>query len=206
MDGQEYLNQISAANRPVNTGGKFSNILSSKFFLIGIIVVVLFIAMAIFGTVISGSKGSVKDNLTTLKLRLDNTTAVIDDYRPKVKSSILRSDSVTLTSVFSDTNMKITNYLVEKYAFEEKKIDQKVLDEATLEKDGLEADLFEAKINGILDRIYAHKMAYEISLITSREAQLIKTTNNETLKSALTTSYNSLNNLYDKFNDFSETN
>ena len=48
-------------------------------------------------------------------------------------------------------------------------------------------------------------MAYEISLMANSEAQLLKSTNNDTLKEMLTTSYNSLDNLYDKFNDFSET-
>ena len=66
--------------------------------------------------------------------------------------------------------------------------------------------MFEAKINGILDRIYAHKMAYEISLITTREAQIMKSINNDTLNEILTTSYNSLETLYDKFNNFSEAN
>ena len=79
-------------------------------------------------------------------------------------------------------------------------------EEETTAKDGLEAELFEAKINGILDRIYTHKMAYEISLITNREAQIMKSINNETLNEILTTSYDSLETLYDKFNDFSEAN
>ena len=79
------------------------------------------------------------------------------------------------------------------------------MEQLTLEKDGLSEELFEAKINGILDRIYAHKMAYEISLITARESQIIKSVNNDVLKEALVKSYDSLGVLYDKFNDFSET-
>jgi hypothetical protein len=86
-----------------------------------------------------------------------------------------------------------------------KDANENIAEEETLAKDDLVNELFEAKINGNLDRIYAHKMAYEISLITSREIQLYKSTNNESLKEILDTSYNSLSNLYDKFNDFSET-
>ena len=93
----------------------------------------------------------------------------------------------------------------EKYNMKPKDANDSITEEETLTKDGLANELFEAKINGILDRIYAHKMAYEISLVTSREIQLYKSTNNENLKGILDTSYNSLSNLYDKFNDFSET-
>ena len=69
----------------------------------------------------------------------------------------------------------------------------------------MESELFEAKINGILDRIYAHKMAYEVSMFLSEESDLMNLTKNEALKEALSSSYNSLENLYNSFNDFSET-
>ena len=61
------------------------------------------------------------------------------------------------------------------------------------------------KINGILDRVFAHKMAYEITMILSEESKLIDATKNEAFKEDLKENHNSLENLYDKFNDFSET-
>ena len=75
-----------------------------------------------------------------------------------------------------------------------------------MNKDGLEASLFEAKITGVLDNIYANKMVYEVSLIMTEEAQLSSKTDNDKLKEVLTTSYNSLNKLYDEFNNFSGAN
>jgi hypothetical protein len=95
--------------------------------------------------------------------------------------------------------------LNEKYDYKEKDANKNLVEEATLSKDGLEADLFEAKINGNLDRIYAHKMAYEISLFMNEETKLINTTKNSDYKEILTKSYNSLDNLYDSFSNFSET-
>ena len=78
-------------------------------------------------------------------------------------------------------------------------------EEAELVRDELNNELFEAKINGILDRIFAHKMAYEISLFLAEEDQLASNAGDETLTGLLVTSSESLENLYNKFNEFSET-
>lgn len=203
MDRQEYLNQISIKNHPAKKSK--SGIFASKFFWVGVIGVVAFILIMIIGSILGGSRGSDKDRLFALILHVDNTAEAIGEYQPYIKSSALRSHSASLDSVLEDTSKKLTDYAAEKYNFKAKDVKESIAEEETLAKDGLTNELFEAKINGTLDRVYAHKMAYEISLITSREAQLLKSTSNETLKQALTTSYNSLSNLYDKFNEFSET-
>ena len=130
---------------------------------------------------------------------------MIQEYQQNVKSSILRSNSASLSGVLANTSRDLTDYLVNKYKFKDKDISKKIVEEATLAKDELTNELFEAKINGILDRIYAHKMAYEISLLTAEEAKLIKASQDDALTELLTTSHESLSNLYDKFNDFSET-
>lgn len=203
MDRQEYLNQISTANRPVKESK--SGIFASKFFWVGIIGLVAFILIMILGAIIGGTKGNEKERVFSLILHLDNTSEVIGQYQSSVKSSDLRSYSASLKGILSNTSRELTTYAEEKYNFKAKDVSSKISEEETLSKDGLENELFEAKINGILDRIYAHKMAYEISLISNRESQIFKSSGNENLKNILETSYNSLNNLYDEFNDFTET-
>ena len=173
--------------------------------MVGMIGLVVLIVIIIIGLILGGGREGEKTSLYRLKLHLDNTTTVIDDYQSGIKSSDLRSSSASLKSIISNTNKELMDYLVSRYEFKDKDINQKLIEEATLEKDGLEAELFEAKINATLDRIYAHKMAYEISLITSEEAKIIDTTKNEDLRNLLTKSLNSLSNLYNKFNSFSET-
>ncbi|MBO7718313.1 hypothetical protein J6S37_02360 [Candidatus Saccharibacteria bacterium] len=205
MDGQDYLNQISASNRPVKTSG-LSNLLSSKFFWFGIGALILFIIILIIGAILGGNNDNVKNRSFALKLHLDNTTNVIKTYQNDVKSSTLRSYSASLSGILSDTNNKFTAYLTDVYSYTPENIDEKIIEQATLEKDALNNELFEAKINGILDRIYAHKMTYEISAIASEEAKIINMANDETLVNILTTSYNSLLNLYDSFNNYSVTN
>lgn len=203
MQGQEYLDQISAQVRPVKSTK--SGIMGSKFFMIGMVGLIALVVIIIIGAILGGNKGGEKNLSYKLKLHLDNTASVISEYQPRVKSSDLRSHSASLYSVLSSTNRELTDYLTEKYNFKEKDINKDFVEEATLAMDGLEAELFEARINGNLDRIYAHKMTYEISLFMNEEAKLINSTSNASYKEILTRSYNSLSNLYDSFNSFSET-
>lgn len=203
MEGQEYLNQISASNRPEKKS--MNRFFSSKFFIFAAISVVILIVIMILGAIINGSKGDEKELNYKLKLHIDNTAKVIQNYQPLVKSSVLRSSSASLSSILSNTSRELNDYLVEKYNFKDKDVDKKIVEAATAKKDELETELFEAKINGILDRIYAHKMTYEISSIMSEEAKLINSSKNAGLKDLLTTSYQSLDNLYRNFSEFSET-
>ncbi|MDO4747005.1 MAG: hypothetical protein Q4A70_01510 [Candidatus Saccharibacteria bacterium] len=208
MDKQEYLNQISAANRPAKSGGKLSKLFSSKIFLLIVGAVAVFILLAIIGAVLSGSRGGMESDSYALKMRIDNTMSVVNNYRKLIKSSVLRSDSVSLQSVLSNTNRDLDSYLADKYKRKSseinKAIGEKKVEQLTLEKDGLEAELFEAKINGNLDRIYAHKLSYEISVIMSEEGKIYNGDSDDTLKSILSTSYTSLENLYNSISNFSE--
>ena len=208
MDGQQYLQQISESNRPVVKTAKkrgISGILSSKFFKIGAIGLLALILIIIIGSIIGGAKGDEKTLDYALKLHLDNTIEIIQEFQPSVKSSDLRSSSASLQGVLFNTSAKLTTYMTNEYEFNEKNISEDLIEEAASAKDDLYDELFEAKINGILDRIYAHKMAYEISLITAEEAKILKSTDNEELSGLLNESYDSLTNLYDKFTNFSET-
>ena len=162
------------------------------------------IVIIIIGAILSGNKGGAKNLSYELKLHIDNTLEEIQKYQSDIKSSELRSSSASLSGVLSTTSNELTSFLEEKYDFKEKDIREDIVEEANLAKDALDNDLFEAKINGILDRIYAHKMAYEITIIANEEAKLINATSDFTLQELLTKSYESLDNLYDKFNNFSE--
>ena len=108
--------------------------------------------------------------------------------------------------MLTNTNNELTSFITEKYDFKAKNVSKNLTTAANSAKDALLQELFEAKINGNLDRIYAHKMAYEISLIATEETKIINSTKNDDLKELLTKSYNSLDTLYSQFGDFSEAN
>lgn len=205
MDRQEYLNQISKSNQSVNKS-KRSGVFASKFFWVAVVGVVALILIIIVGSALGGGKSSTKEKVFSLILHTKNVSEIVGEYQPNIKSSDLRSYSASLNSILSDTNSKITEYAENKYKYKEKDVKKSIAEEEAAAKDSLTNELFEAKINGNLDRVYAHKMAYEISLIATYEAQIIKSANDETLENILNTSYESLDNLYSKFNDFSEAN
>lgn len=203
MENQEYLNQISAEVRPTKKS-KMGNILHSPILKISLIAVVVLALIGIANLVISGLSGNPKEEATELLLHIDNTSEVINTYQPNLKSSTLRSSSASLGLILSNTSRELTDYMTEKYNYKSNTVDKKLVTDADLHKDGLESALADAKINGILDRIYAHKMAYEITLILEQEKDLYKTTKDESLRTLINTSLNSLNNLYAQFSDYSE--
>ena len=209
MNGQDYLDQIAATARPEapkTNNSKIAKLWSNRFFKVGLIGVAGLILIMILGMILGSGPAKPKEQSLRLILHLDNTTELISKYQPDVKSSNLRSSSASLAGVLSNTSRELTAYAEENYDYKNTRdINEKWVEQAKLEMDGLDSELFEAKINGLLDRIYAHKMAYEISAIKSEESSLYEAAGDNTLKTLLKTSYDSLENLYSKFNDFSET-
>ena len=203
MEGQDYLNQISAKAQPVKQT-KGGGILHSKFFLVGMIGLIVLILIIVLGAILGGNKGSEKTLSIKLELHLSATSDVVKTYQPDVKSSQLRSNSASLKTILLDTDKALKDYLTEKYDYKTSNADKKLVEKATAEKETLDKTLFEAKINGELDRVFAQKMAYEITIILNEEAKILRATKNSTLQEIINQSYNSLKILYDKFNDFSE--
>ena len=203
MEGQDYLNQISAKARPAKK--EKNGILHSKFFIVGAIGLIGLTIIIILGAVLGSNKGGEKNLAIKLAFHLEATADTIETYQPNIKSSGLRSNSASLKSVLLDTNKTLTDYLAEKYEFKPSKY-KEISKQADKAKEALETELFEAKINGYLDRMFAQKMAYEISMVINEETAIDRKTSNTALKEILNKSYDSLKNLYDKFNDFSEVN
>lgn len=201
MNGQEYLNRISKETAPVKKPKK--NIFQSKFFVVGAVGVILLVLIMIVGAILS-SGGDDQSRTFALKLHLSGTMEVMGNYQTKVKSSDLRSNGSSFYSVLSTTDTNLTNYITEKYDYSEKKVDKKLQSEADAEREELDNTLFEAKINGILDRIYAHKMAFEVSKFMSEAEKIARTTKNETLKELMNSLYGNLMPLYERFDEFSQ--
>ncbi len=167
----------------------------------------LLIIIIIIGSALSGNKRSEKDICIDLYLHLTNTTEVVNTYKNDIKSSTLRGNSSSLSTLLYNTSKKLEDYFAEYYQIDNisKSISKATLEESTAIKDNAISELFEAKITGSLDRIFAHKMAYEIELISSEENSIIDSTKNDSLKAILEESYESLDSIYGEFNDFSET-
>ena len=198
------MNQISMKPEAAKSGG-ISGLLKSKILWLIVGSIGLFILFAILGSVLTPKKSSVKDDVVWLQLHLGSTSKVISEYQPKVKSSILRSSSASLSTVLASTNSKLTDYIAEKYKDKKDKDKDKQLNaKIASQQESLETELFEAKITGALDRVYAHKMAYEISIFLAEEAKIRKESKDDVLNAIIDESYSSLENLYANFDSFSE--
>lgn len=202
MDGESYLNEISKTVKPVKPGkGAF---LRAKWFKFVLVAVVAFVLIMIVGGVLGGIRDSVKNKTIELILRIDNVGKTVNDYKSSLKSSDLRSSSVSLTGILSDTSNKLTAYATENLQYVPSKVSKNLTEAETLHNDELSQALFNAKINGLLDRTFTHKMIYETALILNMESSLYDATSNAQLKEILSSSYDSLKVLYDNFNEFSE--
>lgn len=205
MDNKAYLEQIAQSNRPIKQHGSLANLFSSKLTKILFISIAALIVVIIAGSLISGSSASIKDKTISLKIHFDGLIETLKTYQSSVKSPALRAASASLSSISENTSASLSEYLTAKYNLKDGKYDKKLqAKEDTLIK-ALDDELFEAKISSLLDRTFARKIAYEISLLSDREQQIYHKTNDSELKTILQKSFNSLDNLYDSFNDFSET-
>lgn len=204
MDNQEYLNQISTQVAPAKSSSGIGGILKSKFVLVGVIGVVGLILLAILGMVLSSGKTDMKTNLLRLRLHADYTIELIDKYQPNIKSSNLRSSGASLKTILLSTSSEVANYMTDKYGENSDKSSKDLEEQMKTEQDELDSDLFEAKINGILDRVFAYKMAFEITQFENEETAIYNSAKDDELKSILDHSYDSLKILYNEFNDFSE--
>jgi len=203
MDNQSYLNKITTdlqkSQKPK------SNFLSSKAFLFTSIIVGVFILIAIANAIVQGVSSKAKNTTITLTLHTTNLISTISEYQPSLKSSKLRGYSASLSSILSETSSALSAYIEEEYDLKQSKYDKNLIssEESILLETNNEH--FSAKINGILDRTYAHTMTYEISIITAYETEVLNSTKNQNLKTTLESSLNSLSNLYENFNNFSES-
>ena len=207
MNQQEYLSQISGTVRPVKQpkqGGK--NFLSSpiaKALLFGVAALIVIIIM---GSILGGNKKSPKDSLINLMLHIDGTSEQITEYQAYIRDSSLRANGASLNTVLADASKAVNDYLVAKYSFKSGSESKSAQAKADENAAALGDELFEARINGWLDTVFARKMAYEITLIKTEIDSAYNMVKDDSFKSSLSSSYNSLTNLYDLFDSFSENN
>lgn len=207
MDGQEYLNQISQSSRRKDAPSKNRKFLSPKKIIIGAVGVILLIVILVVSLNVGKGDGGEKTDSYKLKLHLDNTAAVIQDYQSNIRSSNLRSSSASLRGILTITSRDFSEYLSEKYNLKkDKDISKEITQKADKKKEELSNELFEAKISGRLDRTFAYNMAYEISTIRAEEMKILNETKSDKVKEILNSSIESLDVLYEKFDNFSETN
>lgn len=183
MDNLEYLQHISQSNRPV-TPTKQTQIpiaLIGKILLGGIVATALLIGISVL---INNSSNKSEDLVQQLYLRINNISRTVTDNTRLLKSSQLRSISVSLTGALANTSNQLTNYATTHN--EDGKKDPLAPRDAILEVEAnsintLNTVLANAKLNGILDRTYAVQIHLQVSLLLSIASELASRTDDPEL-------------------------
>jgi len=184
MNNLEYLNQISQETRP--TSAKKSNSLSLIIKIaVGGIAAFLFIMCV--GLVLNAGKSSPTDLTKQLYVRTANLNTTLTTYNKSLKSSQLRAIGTSLNGVLTGASASLSNYLLPEGGEKgDLNPPEKLLTAETTTDEELNTTLNNAKLNGILDRVYANQIQLQVSLLISFIAQLEPRTKDEALLDIIT--------------------
>lgn len=184
MNNLEYLNQISQETRP--TSAKKSNSLSLIIKIaVGGIAAFLFIMCV--GLVLNAGKSSPTDLTKQLYVRTANLNTTLTTYNKSLKSSQLRAIGTSLNGVLTGASASLSNYLLPEGGEKgDLNPPEKLLATETTTDEELNTSLNNAKLNGILDRVYANQIQLQVSLLISFIAQLEPRTKDEALLDIIT--------------------
>lgn len=192
MDNYEYLKHISKSNRPDPTAKK-SNAsmgLILKILIGGILATVLLIGL---GLLINNNSTNSTDTAKQLYARMENVSKLVNDYNKSLKSSQLRAINYSLSGTLSGTMPQLNSYLKENAGSSGSIAPPNRL--ATTESNLYEstnAKLTDAKLNGMLDRIYVAQIHMQVSLLMTLTAEVAKRNSSSELRTILNSFYSNL--------------
>ncbi len=170
MNNLEYLNQISQENRPTSAKKSASMSLIIKIAVGGL---VAFLFIMCLGMALSAGKTSPTDLTKQLYVRTANLNTALTTYNKSLKSSQLRAIGTSLNGVLTSATASLTGYLASEG---DKEADlnppEKLLTVETETIEALDTALNNAKLNGILDRVYANQIQLQVSLLVTFISQL----------------------------------
>jgi hypothetical protein len=188
----DYLNQI--APKPPRK----SLIPKNKPLLVGILAIVAVVVVVILGVVSSIASGTIGDN-ERLAARLVATQAIVDSATPNIESSQLRDLNSSLSLYLTNTIRDITPILA-KYNVNINNLSKNV---TNAESDTQVLTTLEnARLNGNYDLIYATEMSNQLDNTIILMQKIYADTNSSSLKTFLSSAYQSLEPTQKQFADF----
>lgn len=203
MNNLEYLNQISQENRPVKTKGTttFTGLIL-KLIIGGIVALALIIAL---GIIISNTKTKSSDLTKQLFFRTTSLNETIKDFNPSLKSSKLRAIGTSLANTLTSASGQLSTYLGNQNT-EDTSPSPSALKTETENINTLNLTLNNAKLNGILDRIYANQIQFQVSILLSLITKTIDHSKNSDLLSILQQYHSSIENVNQSLQEYSNPN
>lgn len=200
MDKLEYLNQISQSSAasqakpskaPSQLFSKVTNSLILKILIGGIVATIALIGI---GILINNTSTRSSDLVKQLYVRITNVNKTISTYNNNLKSSQLRSINYSLGGTLTGTSTQLSAYLKATYPDEENPLaPPPELAEVESKDDTLFNDsLARAKLNGILDRVYASQILLQVNLIMSSTSEILARDPSTSLRDILESFYSNL--------------
>ncbi len=191
MDNLEYLNQISKSTRPAPPN-KFALILKNpitRFVFLGAIVAVIIVIVI---NVISAISNRTTNLSREIYLRSSTLNSIVSENKSLIKSSQLRAISVSLQNVISNSSREFVAYYTSPDGGNSLSPTQDQVNAENANAQQVRLTLQNARLNGILDRIYTNELNLQIRLLMSMISELVARTSDERLKTVGTNYYNNL--------------
>lgn len=188
----DYLDSISSVPRGATTKTN-----DRLFFgaIIAAVATVLLVGLFAFFALRDNSA----EQLSVLSVRLTNLQKISDANQKHLVGSRIRSTNSGLNLVLTNAERDLSPHLLA-HEVDSRKISAKIV--AQENTDELAERLEDARLNGILDRIYAREMAYELETLMILIQQLESKTKNGPQKEYLKTTYNNIKPIQESFSKF----
>lgn len=203
MDNKAYLDQIAVKGK-VKSGPIFTPVLI-KAIAAG---AVALITMIIVGAVINSSNSKVTQTYERVYLRITNLsseTSPFKTYLDRVKDSGLRAYASALLTSLATTNVTLSG-ISNNIGINPSGISKTVQNEESANTADLEASFEDAVLTGTIDRTYAAKVYYQVSMLLTYEAAARAKTTNQQFAELLDQSTNDLTILQEKLKKYNESN
>ncbi len=201
MNNLEYLNQISQETRPTAAKKSASMSLIIKIAVGGLLA---FLFIMCLGMALGSGKTTPTDLTKQLYVRTANLNTSLTTYNKSLKSSQLRAIGTSLNGVLTSASASLTNYLSSEG---DKDADlnppEKLLAVETETIESLDTALNNAKLNGILDRVYANQIQLQVSLLITFISQLEQRTKDTDLLDIISQYQSNLTVIEQSLKDYS---
>ena len=202
MNDLEYLNQISTKANQSSKTGFFDKKMKIVLGVLGGVILLAIILMSIGGNS-STPEATVSSELTRLYTRASELSKTITKYNSSISHSALRSNGAQLSTLLTEITTSTSSYLTNNLGTDPKKLALTESDAANISR--LDDDLKKARLNGLLDRTYAHEMDYQIDYLLIIEESIHKKNSDSYLNAFIESSSSSLTLLKESFHNYSES-
>lgn len=191
----DYLNQIAPAQSHTGPSKKIILIIG------GVGALLLLVAGFLIFSSLQGPSDSTQ--VLSLRGRIASLQTIVDTRQKQLGDSNLRATNSSLSAFLKTATSEIEEPMAKNGI--KGTPDKSITTRETKFIDTLNQKLDNAQLNGVLDRVYASEMHYEIQNLSNTMYALYKSTRSASLKSYLDSTDKSLEPVRAKFKEFANT-